>query len=487
MKKIVIAGAGPAGLTAACALAARPGIDVTVVEASDTVGGLSRTVAHNGRRIDIGGHRLFSKNGRVNRLWQELMPEQPDDPQALDINRHMLRRPRASHIYFNYRLINYPIAPGLDIIRALGLGGTLRSMAGYMAAKISPRRGDTLEDFYINQFGRPLYRQFFEDYTQKVWGLHPSQMSALWGAQRVRSLSLAAVVRDLFRSKSQPAETSLIDSFLYPPLGVGQFWQLMARRAVEHGVTLLTSHSVNRIHCNTDRCIKSVEITAADGQQSMLPCDALLSSMPICDLVPAIDGCDVPELVSQIASGLEYRAFMIVGLLVDRTACSAIKDDNWIYIQSPEVKLGRVQVFDNWSPYMSDRPDCLWLGLEYFCNDGDPIWCKHDTELTALALDELIKTGLAGSMAAVHDAVVVRAPKAYPAYNGSYAQFDRLRQWLDSVPGLYCIGRNGQHRYNNMDHSMLSGLMAADAVISGTDDRSMLWAVNTEAEYHEQQ
>lgn len=515
MKTAVIAGAGPAGLTAASELLAAGNIKVIICEASDAIGGISRTVCHGGNRIDIGGHRFFSKSKKVIDKWLEIMPVQtspafdelllgaaasPDsgsDPERTD--RVMLNRRRVSRIYYLRRFFDYPVSMSMATIRAMGLGRTVKAGFGYLAERCRSRKVETLEDFYISRFGRPLYSMFFEDYTQKVWGRHPSELSADWGAQRVKGLSVTAVLRDMFMKSlglkgRAKVETSLIEEFMYPKLGPGQLWENMAADVVAKGAELRMNNTVRRVHIDESRSVKAVTVVDADGHESRIDCDWFLSSMPVKELVSEIEGIDIPADVSRIAAGLPYRDFITVGLLVDRlgitnrTAYRTYADrvpDTWIYVQERDVKLGRIQIFNNWSPYMVDRfKDHMWIGLEYFCNEGDRLWEMSDREFIDMAIQELRSIGvLSGSEVA--DSVRIKVRKAYPAYFGSYSEFGTVREWLDSIPNLFCIGRNGQHRYNNMDHSMLTAMAAADAILSGSADRSAVWNVNTEAEYHE--
>lgn len=469
-KTAIIAGAGPAGLTAARELLDRvPDVMPVVLEATDMVGGISRTVDHHGNRIDIGGHRFFSKSEAVNSFW----------------NRHadMPVRNRVSRIYYLRRFFDYPITMSMQTIRSLGFGRTIKAGVGYMAACMHKRPEHSLEDFYINRFGEPLYRMFFEDYTEKVWGRHPSQLDADWGAQRVKGLSIRAVLKDMLSKavgrRQAMVETSLISQFNYPAHGPGELWGNVAASIVGAGGRLRYQSAVTGISLSGGR-IESVTVSLPDGKTETLACDMLLSSMPIRDLVAAID--NVPDDVRRIASELPYRDFMTVGVLVEG---SCQLPDNWIYIQERDVRVGRLQVFNNWSPDMVARPqDTTWLGMEYFCNEGDAMWQMSDDDFTRMAVDELARIGLINPSDVV-DTVRIRMPKAYPAYFGAYHELPRVREWLDSIENLYCIGRNGQHRYNNMDHSMMTAMAAVDCIAEGRADRSAVWNVNTDDEYHE--
>lgn len=518
-RQVIIAGGGPAGLTAAYELATRSEIKPMVCETSDILGGLSRTVNYHGNRLDIGGHRFFSKCERIRELWSRLMPKQ--DAPALDrillgdkpgsdtcahdperTDRVMLLRDRVSRIYYLRKFFDYPVSFSLQTLRTMGFMRTLRAGLGYLMANIRRLPEDSLENFYINRFGRPLYKWFFEDYTEKVWGIHPSRLGADWGSQRVKGLSIHAILKDMWTKTMTPRynhshiETSLIEEFSYPKLGPGQFWETMSEDAGKAGAQIKLQTSVEKVHVVETagtRRVTSVTISDKDGRREV-PCDIFISSMPVKDLVAAIDGVDVPQDVRRVASELPYRDFIIVGLLVDRlkiknetrqpTYAGRIPD-TWIYIQERDVKLGRLQVFNNWSPYLvKDYKHKMWLGLEYFCTEGDSLWTMSDEDYIEMAKKELESTGIIDA-ADVCDAVRIKVKKAYPAYFGSYSEFETVRKYLDSIENLYCIGRNGQHRYNNMDHSMLTAMRAADVILSDVKDKSSIWNVNTERVYHE--
>ena len=512
--QVVIAGAGPAGLTAAYELTDNKAYHPIIFEATDTIGGISRTVRHNGNRIDIGGHRFFSKDDSVMNWWMAQLPMQTspaadelllgsertggaNDPEETD--RVMLRRRRVSRIYYLRRFFDYPVTLSMRTLSAMGLGRTFKAGMGYVMSNIRKRPDDTLENFYINRFGKPLYQMFFEDYTEKVWGIHPSKLGADWGSQRVKGLSILAIIKDMIAKKfsgkrdSSKVETSLIEEFIYPKYGPGQLWETVAERAVERGAELQMDTTVSKIHIENNRVV-AVTVKSADGAESRVPCDVFISSMPIKDLVEAIDGVDVPENVREIARELPYRDFMTVGLLVDkiklknRTKLATYADripDTWIYVQERDVKLGRIQVFNNWSPYMvKDFKNTVWIGLEYFCNEGDELWEMSDRDFIDLAVKELESIGIIDADA-VKDSVRIRIKKAYPSYFGTYNRLGEVKEFLDTIGNLYCVGRNGQHRYNNMDHSMLTAIEAVKAIERGDTDKKAIWEVNTEKEYHE--
>ncbi len=513
-RKAVIIGAGPAGLTAAHELLSRAGEtwEVTILEEADAIGGISRTVEHNGNRMDLGGHRFFSKSKRINDWWAERMPLQGSkayddlvlgrdcllveggpDPQTED--QVMLARHRVSRIYYDHRFFDYPVSLTAKTLRAMGPLATLAVGGSYVHAALHRLPETSLENYYINRFGRRLYSMFFEGYTEKLWGRHPRDLSADWGAQRVKGLSLVATVKDALakaagRKNAGNTETSLIEQFFYPKLGVGQLWEQVAHEIRAMGGHIMTGVRAATINVDDSGAIRSVE--SADGQN--WNCDVLMSSMPVKDLVHALT--DATDEASAIARGLPYRDFISVGVLVAQLALKNETDirtlgnivpDNWIYVQDSSVKLGRIQVFNNWSPYLvADPVKTVWLGLEYFCSEGDAFWSMDEAERLSLVQRELVSMGVLDEETPILDSHVERVRKAYPAYFGTYERMDELIAWLDTHPNLYCLGRNGQHRYNNMDHSMLTAFNAVDVLLSGSDDRSRVWKVNTESTYHEE-
>ena len=506
MRTAVVIGAGPAGLTAAYALLEKGGGDwrVIVLEETGEIGGIARTAVHGKCRIDIGGHRFFSKNAEVNALWAKLMPVQgapawddralgrakayaPNGPDPEREERVMLVRDRVSRIFYLRHFFDYPISLKIGTFLNMGLWRTWKAGWSYLRAACLKRPEKSLEDFYINRFGRVLYEMFFEDYTEKLWGVHPSRISPEWGAQRVKGLSLIKAVLNVLKPKGAKRETSLIESFLYPKKGPGQLWEMLADEVRTRGGEVRLNAKVTQIEATAGT------ITAVVTEQGeRIPCDALFSSMPIKDLVAAFR--QVPGNVREVAEALPYRDFITVGLLVDRlairnqtkiTTLNGLVPDTWIYVQERDVRLGRLQIFNNWSPYMVDDPaHHVWVGLEYFCAEGDAMWEMGDKAFTDFAVAELRKTGILGPDTPILDSVRLRVKKAYPAYFGAYARFNEVRTWLDGFSNLWCIGRNGQHRYNNMDHSMLCGLEAVRSLLDGTP-KSAVWAVNTEEEYHE--
>lgn len=514
-KKAIIAGAGPAGLTAALEFLRRTDIDPIVYEESGTIGGISRTVNYKGNRMDIGGHRFFSKSQRVTDFWDKLMPLQGapsiddkltgaekafvkggPDPEKTD--RVMLLRHRVSRIFFLKKFFDYPISLKLKTFTNMGLRRTLEAGLGYIRSLLHKLPETSLENFYINRFGRKLYSMFFEDYTEKVWGVHPSKLGADWGSQRVKGLSIWAIVKDMVRKALNikdkgHTETSLIESFVYPKLGPGQLWELAAREVEKLGGRVVMNTKVSGVHVK-DGKIDYVETTDGKGNTEKVFCDYFLSSMPIKDLVACLDGIGVPNDVREIASTLPYRDFITVGVLVKRlkvgneTKWKTYKNripDTWIYVQERDVRVGRLQVFNNWSPYLvKDYENTMWIGMEYFCNEGDEMWTMDKQKFIGKAVGELEHIGFIDH-SDVLDTTQIKVRKAYPSYFGSYYQLDKVRAFLDGITNLFCIGRNGQHRYNNMDHSMLTAMEAVDAIKAGTSDKTKIWSVNTEEEYHE--
>ena len=491
-KSVVIVGAGPAGLTAALEIIRKTDYKPLIIEAEKQVGGISKTIQYKGNRMDLGGHRFFTKSERVMEWWLQMMPLAPEER----FGNHFLVRSRLSRIYFLRKFFDYPISLSIRTMRNLGLVRLVRAGFSYLYSRIRVRKEQSLEDFYINRFGKELYETFFKGYTRKVWGVDPSLISPEWGAQRVKGLSVTkALLHALKKStrlggsdlRQKEVETSLIERFLYPPHGPGQLWERVAEEIVSGGGTILTETTVTGVEVANNR-IGAVIATDASGITCRFETDFLFSTMPVCDLIEAMM-CEVPPIVKMVAQGLVYRDFMTVGLLVSKMKIaknepSGRVPDTWIYIQEQEVAIGRLQIFNNWSPYMVKDPDTVWLGLEYFVNEGDNLWSMSDPEFKNLAVDELEKIGMI-ERTHVLDSTVIRVRKAYPAYFGTYNQFDVVRNYLDTFPNLFLIGRNGMHKYNNQDHSMLTAMTAVEHLISGSPQRNTIWEINTEEEYHE--
>ncbi len=571
----IIIGAGPAGLTAGLEFLRRSNVKPILLEASADIGGISRTVKYKGYRMDIGGHRFFSKSDRVMQWWIDLMPPvdagdesgstavnisyqgktrsvaapvrrvngapprdagmgggvatieadvatietdtdetgPADEPHAFqhghtstavlhgpkDPDLVMLIRPRKSRIYFLRRFFEYPIALNGATLANLGPVRTVKIGASYLASRlrqITPER--SLQDFLINRFGRQLYLTFFKSYTEKVWGTPCETISAEWGAQRIKGLSLTTAVKHFVKktfSRKTPSgdvaqkgtDTSLIERFMYPKLGPGQLWEYAADQVRQMGGTICMQTKVDGIHCEGNRVVW-VETLNARGERQRHEGDYFFSTMPMRELIECMDA-PVPTHVREIAAGLQYRDFITVGILADRLKVKekdgGLLKDTWIYIQEPDVLLGRLQIFNNWSPHLLQDPTKVWIGLEYFCYDTDPIWSMPDDELKKFAIAEVEKIGILDADA-VSDAHVERVPKTYPAYFGTYDRFDELRAYTDSFENLFLVGRNGMHKYNNQDHSMLTAMTAVDNILAGDFDKKSLWNINTEQDYHEE-
>ena len=498
IRTAIIIGAGPAGLTAAYELLTRANVRPIVLERSTYMGGISRTIRYKGNRMDIGGHRFFSKSDRVMNWWLQHLPLSGSNDGLGDTV--MLVRQRKSRIYFLRRFFDYPIQLTKDTLMKLGLWRTLRIGLSYLRSMIFPvRDGKNLEDFFINRFGRELYLTFFKSYTEKVWGVPCNQISAEWGAQRIKGLSIrkaiAHFVRQSFSKRNgdiaqKGTETSLIEQFLYPKFGPGQMWEEVARKVVSLGGQIFTEHDVTGVEVEGER-VTAILARGPDGQEHRIAGDVFFSTTSVQELVRALK-TDVPSRVREISEGLQYRDFITVGLLLNKLKIHDDGDhsgktisDNWIYVQEPDVLVGRLQIFHNWSPYLVADPSKVWLGAEYFCYESDDLWRLPDEQIAQFAADELAKIDVI-DRADVLDFTVARMPKTYPAYFGAYEHFDEARAYLDRLENLYLVGRNGMHKYNNQDHSMLTAMVAVDNIIAGIRGKANLWAVNTESAYHEE-
>ena len=514
MKKALIIGAGPAGLTAAYELLTKSkDIEVIVFEESDCFGGISKTVNYKGNRMDMGGHRFFSKIPEVNAWWDHMLPMQGHptyddiilhrpmpvteggpDPEKED--RVMLTRHRVSRILFDTKFYDYPISLKPETFKNFGMLTTLKVGFSYLGSMFHKLPEDNLENFYINCFGRKLYSMFFEYYTENLWGRHPSEIDASWGAQRTKGLSIMGILKDffgkLFKVKNRKVNTSLIEEFKYPKLGPGQLWDVTAAEIEKLGGTIIKNAKVTKIHKNAENKLTGVTYVK-DGAEVQMDGDYVISSMPVKDLVGGMN--DVPVDAARIAAGLPYRDYMTLGVLVpkinlvNKTNIKTINNivpDCWVYVQDRNVKLGRFQIYNNWSPYMiKDLEHTVWIGLEYFVNEGDEYWNMTEEEFAKIGVSEMIKLGLIDSPDVVLDVHMEKVKKAYPAYFDTYDEMDKLVDYLSSIENLYCVGRNGQHRYNNIDHSMVTSFEAVKNILTGSRDKKNIWSVNTEQEYHE--
>lgn len=518
-QQAVIIGAGPAGLTAAYELLTRTNIKPIVLEMSDMVGGISRTVNYKGNRIDIGGHRFFSKSDRVMDWWVNMLPIEEGaqasftikyqnqsrevssngvgaDPDKID--EVMLVRPRKSRIYFLRKFFDYPISLSATTINNLGPVRMAKIGTSYMQARLFPIKDEqNLEQFFINRFGRELYLTFFKSYTEKVWGVPCNEISAAWGAQRIKGLSITKAimhaVKKPFKKKDvsqKGVETSLIEQFLYPKFGPGQMWETCAKKVVELGGELHYKTKVDQLHVEGDKIV-GVTVIHENGEKRRIDGDYVFSTMPVNELIKAMDS-EVPANVQEVAAGLQFRDFITVGMLVNKLKIKEttpqgeqLVRDNWIYIQERDVLIGRLQIFNNWSKYLVANPNTVWLGLEYFCYENDDLWNKSDEDMAKLGQQELAKIDIIDENE-VLDSTVIRVPKTYPAYFGTYDRFSEIREYVDKFDNLYLIGRNGMHRYNNQDHSMLAAMTAVDNICAGSTEKDNVWDVNTEQEYHEE-
>jgi len=554
-KVAIIAGAGPAGLTAAYELLKRTDIHPIVLESTQAIGGIAQTYNYKGNRIDIGGHRFFSKSKRVMDWWFNILPVQghpaadtlekgheidyaaeaiveylcpeciPEaescqlsaislqreakierpapDPEKEDAV--MLQRPRLSRIYFRRNFFPYPIGITITVARRLGFINTALIGFSYIKAHLRPLRDETfLDAFFINRFGRRLYETFFRDYTEKVWGVPCSQIRADWGAQRIKGLSLKRAIfhamKDLLTSDFAKAqaerETSLITRFFYPKFGPGQMWETVTEQVRACGGEVRMGRRVVGVKWKEEngkgKVISATVENVESGETEEVPCDYFFSTMPVRHLIGMMHP-KPDDRVCEVAEGLIYRDFLTVGLLLkhlhvqEKGKEPAVNvPDNWIYVQDGGVHVGRIQIFNNWSPYMvADRKHSVWIGLEYFVNEGDKLWVMPDNALIDLGISEMEKIGFARK-ADILDACVLRMPKAYPAYFGSYNQLSVVRDFTLQLENLFLVGRNGMHRYNNQDHSMLTAMTAVDNIVAGITHHQNIWDVNVEPTYHEE-
>jgi protoporphyrinogen oxidase len=523
-KTAIIIGGGPAGLTAALELLERTDIVPVVYEASNAIGGISQTINYKGNRMDIGGHRFFSKSDRVMDWWQRILPIQgstgnveetfdityrrrsrsvslsPNGPSPDTTDEIMLIRERLSRIYYLRKFFDYPVALNATTIRNLGPVRIFKIGMAYLKARVRPIKPEkSLEDFMINRFGTELYETFFKDYTEKLWGVNTSDIDPSWGAQRIKGLSIGGAVMHALKKPFQrgskgigqkDTETSLIERFMYPKYGPGQMWEVVARMVEERGGKVHMMHSVNELAVTDGKISSATIVDQKTGEAKIVTGDYFFSTQPVKELIANLAPY-APEEIKHVSDGLMYRDFVTVGVLLTRldlpegVGPTNLVPDNWIYIQERSVKLGRLQIFNNWSPYLVADPNTVWLGMEYFCTEGDELWSKSDEEFFDFAIKELDSIGII-DLKDVLDGTVVRVKKTYPAYFGTYDRFDEVREFVDRYPNLFLLGRNGMHRYNNADHSMLTAMTAVDNIIAGREDKSNIWSVNTESEYHEE-
>jgi protoporphyrinogen oxidase len=519
MRKAIIIGAGPAGLTAAYELLTQTDIIPIVIEADTQVGGLSKTIDYRGNKIDLGGHRFFSKSEKIIAWWLKILPLEENGQQSngITINYHnqtstlpfstplhetdnkggMMIRPRKSRIYYKGKFFDYPLQLNWKTAKNLGIVKMISIGISYTMAKLFPVKPEkSLADFFINRFGKTLYETFFRDYTEKVWGVSCDALPAAWGQQRIKDLCIGKVVKHAFRNifsrdqtiRQSATSTSLIEQFLYPRYGPGQMWEAVAKRVRQMGGIILTGHKVTGLSVTNDR-VTSAEITNnISGEIQQLEGEYFFSTMPVKELITQMKTETLPDNVIRSAASLEYRDFLIVGMLASQMALrkgASSLTDNWIYIQDKNIRAGRMQLFHNWSPYMVADASKVWIGVEFFCNETDEFWNRKDEAIAASAIREMEDIGLLHAKD-IEDTVVIKAPKAYPSYFGGYENFQTVRAYTDKIENLFLIGRNGMHKYNNSDHSMLTAMEAVANIIAERKDKSNIWDINTEDEYHEE-
>ena len=533
-KVAIIIGAGPAGLTTAYELIDKTDIIPIIYEKSNDIGGISKTINYKGNKIDIGGHRFFSKSERVMDWWINILPLQgapaKDDikvgreipiskesvkrdigssktktipaPDPEKIDEVMLNRSRLSRIFFVRKFFNYPLSLDYNTFSNLGIKRTIKIGLSYIRilfGQIKPEK--SLEDFFINRFGVELYHTFFKDYTEKVWGVQCSLITADWGSQRIKGLSITNAIIHAFKKSfkrdnsiaQNNVETSLISQFMYPKYGPGQMWEEVAKLITKNGAEIHQKMSVVGIESNNSGIDSIKVLEESTGELKRIKGDYFISTMPVKDLINSFEE-NIPSDVSEVAQGLIYRDFITVGLLLNElkikneTKLITVNDlvpDNWIYIQERDVKIGRLQIFNNWSPYLVKDDSKIWIGLEYLCNEGDEMWNMSEESFTEFAIKELVKIDIINFNEVV-DSVVIKVKKTYPAYFGTYDRFNTIKNFTDSFENLFLIGRNGMHRYNNMDHSMLTAMAAVENIKNGEKSKKNIWNINAEEEYHEE-
>ncbi len=530
--KVAVIGAGPAGLAFSDKLIElRKDVSIDIYEKSNYIGGISKTINYKGNRIDIGGHRFFSKSDEVMKWWTNKFPIDISSVTDSDLisyqnssrniegfrtvkesnesdNRIMLVRKRKSRILYSRKLYDYPLKLNLKTIKNIGSIKLINVGLSYLKSKLNNKEPKNLEDFIISRFGYKLYSMFFESYTEKVWGRHPKDISPEWGAQRIKGLSIRKVLLDicqklLFKISNHQSkgisqkntETSLIERFLYPKYGPGQMWEEVANDLKKNNVNIFMNTPINGIEFSSDnKKAESILFNDDNGETRKQKYDYIISTMPIKELINSSKSESqdyiFPPDILKIASSLPYRDFITIGLLIKNISGpqKELLDDTWIYVQEPDVKVGRIQIFNNWSPYLVADKKYYWIGLEYFCNEDDELWNKTNEELINLAKNEILKLKLTDSDSFI-DSTVIREPKTYPAYFDSYQEIDTLINHVNKINNLFLIGRNGMHKYNNQDHSMLSGFRAAELIANNQVNaqyKKELWKINVEQEYHEE-
>ena len=531
--KVAVIGAGPAGLAFTDKLLElRNDVKIDIYEKSSYIGGISKTINYKGNRIDIGGHRFFSKSDEVMKWWANKFPIDISSHNASetisyqnssrniegfntvtikkkDENRVMLIGKRKSRILYSGKLYDYPLKLNLKTIKNIGSLKIISVGLSYLRSKLKNKEAKNLEDFIISRFGYKLYSMFFESYTEKVWGRHPREISPEWGAQRIKGLSIRKVIIDIAQKilsklinirsdgiSQKNTETSLIERFLYPKYGPGQMWEEVAKDLKEKNVNIYMNTPIIGIEFSSDKNKAESIVYKKDtnGEYVKQKYDYIISTMPIKELIKSSKARNqdyvFPSDILKIAESLPYRDFITIGLLIKNISGpqNELLDDNWIYVQEPNVKVGRIQIFNNWSPYLVADKKHYWIGLEYFCNEDDDLWNKNDQELITLAKREILELKLTNSNSFI-DSTVIREPKTYPAYFDSYEKIDTLINCVNKIDNLFLVGRNGMHKYNNQDHSMLSGFRAAELIANNqidTKSKEELWKINVEQEYHEE-
>ena len=516
-KHAIIIGAGPAGLTAAYELVTKTDIQPVIIEKTNDIGGISKTVMHNGNRMDIGGHRFFSKSDTIMKWWREILPVQglesktesrktslslsKQGPETDKVDKVMLVRSRLSRIFYLGKFFDYPIKLNWKTISNLGTVRILKIGWAYFVIKIFPvKKINSLEDFFISRFGRELYETFFKDYTQKIWGVPCHEIAADWGAQRIKELSISRTLLHAVKTifvKDQSIEqkntdTSLIKQFLYPKLGPGQMWETVAGIVEERGGIIIKTSEVIGLNISGNQITEVTYLNHSTNTKTTLKGDYFFSTMPVKDLISAMDSA-VPAEVKKVSDGLPYRDSITVGLLLSELKIqnkttiptwNNMVPDSWIYIQERDVKLARLQIFNNWSPYLVADKEKVWIGLEYCCNEGDELWRKQDSDFIQFAIAELQQIGFIDKKD-VLDSTIIRTPKTYPGYFGTYSRFNVIRSFTDGFDNLFLIGRNGMHKYYNQDHAMLTAMAAVNNIMAGEKLKDNVWNINIDEEYLE--